>query len=59
MDCEAEALAFCRKMPAKNGQKSLFFVLMDWRKPAIGRGAFDFIWGRRLYRGSQIYRASR
>ena len=44
MDYEAEALAFCRKNACKNGQNPSF-VLMDWRKPAIGRGAFDFIWG--------------
>lgn len=44
MDYEADALAFCRKNAFKNGQNPAF-VLMDWRRPAIARGVFDFVWG--------------
>lgn len=45
MDYEEAALGFARRNAALNGVPEPLWALMDWRRPALARGAFARIWG--------------
>lgn len=45
MDYEEAALGFARRNAAINGVAQPLWALMDWRRPALARGAFARIWG--------------
>lgn len=45
MDHEPEALRFARRNAEINGIPGAAWAVMDWRRPATARGAFDFVWG--------------
>ena len=45
MDYEEEALRFARRNAVVNGVPQPLWTVMDWRKPAVARGAADYIWG--------------
>ncbi|WP_291357357.1 methyltransferase domain-containing protein [Desulfovibrio sp.] len=45
MDYEEVALGFARRNAVTNGVPQPLWTLMDWRRPALARGAFARIWG--------------
>lgn len=45
MDYEEEALGFARRNAVTNAVPQPLWVLMDWRRPALGTGSFARIWG--------------
>lgn len=45
MDYEFDALHFARRNADRNGVAQPGWVVMDWRRPAVRRGAFVRIWG--------------
>ena len=45
MDYEPEALRYARLNAEHNGIPQPFWVVMDWRKPAVRRHSLRFIWG--------------
>lgn len=45
MDYEPEALHFARKNAAYNKVRQPLWAVMDWRRPAVARGAVQHVWG--------------
>jgi predicted nicotinamide N-methyase len=45
MDYEPQALAFARRNAARNGVEHPWWVVMDWRFPALAAGSIDVAWG--------------
>lgn len=45
MDYEEAALGFARRNAVTNAVPQPLWTLMDWRRPAVARGAFARIWG--------------
>lgn len=45
VDYEEEALRFARKNAATNGVPQPFWMVMDWRRPAVAAGCMARVWG--------------
>lgn len=45
VDYEFEALKHAKRNATHNGVRQPAWVVMDWRRPAVSRRKFDFIWG--------------
>ena len=43
-DYEWPAVSFARRNAALNNVPQPLWTVMDWREPAVGEGAFEFIW---------------
>ena len=45
MDFESDALIYARRNARTNQIPSPLWVCMDWNRPGLAPGAFDYIWG--------------
>eukprot|EP00828_Plagiopyla_frontata_P031647 TRINITY_DN41479_c0_g1_i1.p2 TRINITY_DN41479_c0_g1~~TRINITY_DN41479_c0_g1_i1.p2 ORF type:complete len:194 (+),score=70.58 TRINITY_DN41479_c0_g1_i1:281-862(+) len=57
-DYEWPAVRFARHNAALNGVDQPLWMLMDWRRPALKQGAFDFIWGGDVLYEKRFFRSA-